>query len=272
MLGGSVGLAVRQRLPGCRVIGCGPNDKHLIEAKSRGAVEEWTLDLAQAVEHADAVIVCTPVGVMPAVFSAIAARLKPSAIVSDVGSTKASVAAAGEQFLGRQFVGSHPMAGSEKAGIAAARADLLPGATCVVTPTPASDAAVVERVCAFWQALGMNIIQHDPAEHDRLVALVSHLPHAVAAAVVAIQEPGSLALHGKGFLDATRIAAGDSALWADILMHNRENMIQSLDLLMDELANFSLILQSDDTDALRQWLDRAASVSASLREAKTRIV
>ncbi len=225
-----------------------------------GAIDAWTLDPAEAVGQADLVVLCMPVSLIGPWMGRIAKYLKPGAIVTDVGSTKAAICEAGTRAIRppAHFVGSHPMAGSEKKGVSVARAELFEGATCIVTPTAGTDSGAAETVAAFWKGLGCRIACHDPETHDKLVALVSHLPHAVAAAVVAVQSEASLALHGKGFLDATRIAGGDPELWRDIFMENRGNLIESIDRLADELARLSLILQANDPAAVQHWLETRA--------------
>jgi prephenate dehydrogenase len=183
LLGGSIAMAVRGRLSDCSIVGCAHREASLIKAKDVGLLDNWTLDPAEAVAGADLIVLCMPVRQIPLWLGRIAPYVPAECVVTDVGSTKAAIVAAGEAAVRppAHFVGSHPMAGSEKTGVAAARADLFDGATCIVTPTPASDAAAVERVETFWRQLGCRLVRHAPADHDRLVALVSHVPHAAAA-------------------------------------------------------------------------------------------
>ena len=269
LLGGSIGLAAKARVAGCRVTGCGHRDASLAEAQRLEAIDVWTLDPAEAVRTADLVVVCVPVGQMALWLDRIGPHLKPGAIVTDVGSTKAAIVAAGEQAVRppARFVGSHPMAGGSKTGVAAARADLFEHATCVVTPTAATDADALATVEAFWRRLGLRTVRHAPAEHDRLVALVSHLPHAAAAALVAVQSAASVDLHGRGYLDTTRIAAGDAGLWRDIFADNRENVIGAVDLLLEQLRRFRERLTTGDDAALAAWLDEQSRVRRQTHDA-----
>ncbi len=225
-----------------------------------GAVDEIYDDPGQAVRGADYIILCTPVGIFPRMLGAIGPVLGDGAVVTDVGSTKASVVEAAAKLLPRsaRFVGSHPMAGSEKRGVEFARADLLRGALCMMTPTESTDPGALEKAEAFWQKLGMRTTRVSPAEHDRRMADVSHLPHAVAAALVAMQDETSFDLAGKGFADATRIAGGDGGLWRDILLDNRENLLASIERLNAQLAALAGHLRSGDGDAVKTWLDAAA--------------
>src|SRR2546423_2276999 len=156
----------------------------------------------------------------------------------DVGGQKGVGVEAAEWEMagGVHFVGSHQVAGSEKGGVEFARADLFQNALCILTPTAKTDKAAAEGVEGFWKSLGMRTTRLSPAEHDRLLAEVSHLPHALAAALVSLQSEKALSLAGKGFLDATRIAGGDGALWRDILMDNRDNGLASIGELKKRLG------------------------------------
>lgn len=274
LLGGSIGLAVREAISGCTVAGYGHRTGTLAEAMDLGAIHEAFSTAAEAVRGADLVILGTPVGVFEQNLAEIAPALSPGAIVTDVGSTKRSVVAAAEKLLppGVWFVGSHPMAGSEKRGVRFASADLFHGAVCITTPTDRTSAAALETVEAFWKRLGMNLVRLSPAEHDRRLAEVSHLPHALAAALVSMQEEASLALAGKGFLDSTRIAGGDPGLWRDIFIDNRDNLRASIRRLQNQLDGLLVHLDQESgaevaggapgaqspADAVKAWLDSAA--------------
>jgi prephenate dehydrogenase len=150
------------------------------------------------------------------------------------------------------------MAGSEKRGVEYARADLLEDALCIVTPDEVTDPQAVSQVEGFWRRLGMRTTRVSPVEHDRRLADVSHLPHAVAAALLSMQEPASLDLAGKGFADTTRVAGGDGGLWRDIFMDNRDNLLASIERLSGELGRFAARLRNGDSDAVKAWLDAAA--------------
>lgn len=225
-----------------------------------GAVDEMYDDPAAAVRDADLVILCTPVGTFPQILTAIGPALADGAIVTDVGSTKASVVEAAGRILPRtvRFVGSHPMAGSEKRGVEFARADLMNGALCIVTPDASTDLEALNAVESFWRLLGMRTTRVSPVEHDRRLADISHLPHAVAAALVMMQDEGSFDLSGKGFADVTRIAAGDGGLWRDILLDNRDHVIGGIERLSGQLAKLAAALRNGDGDAVKSWLDNAA--------------
>jgi prephenate dehydrogenase len=224
------------------------------------AIDEGYVDAASAVREADMVVLCTPVGTFGGILEAIGPALMPGVVVTDVGSTKASVVRdARDVFpISARFVGSHPMAGSEKRGVEFARADLLRGALCIVTPDESTDSAALARVESLWETLGMRITRLSPVEHDRRLADVSHLPHALAAALVSMQDDASLPLAGKGFADTTRVAAGDAGLWRDILLDNRDNVIASIERLSGQLARLAADLRAGNGDAVKSWLESAA--------------
>lgn len=266
LLGGSIGLAVRERIKDCRIVGYGPRPAALQQAQELGALDEAYESPARAVREADLVILCAPVGSLGEMLEQVADSLRSGAIVTDVGSTKRTlVETAGRTLPSHaRFVGSHPMAGSEKRGVRFARADLFQGAVCITTPTAQTDSAALQSVEEFWKTLGMRTTRLSPEEHDRLLADVSHLPHAVAAALVAIQEGRALNLSGKGFQDLTRIAAGDPGLWRDILIDNRENVRAGIDRLTGELQRLSHLLQQGNAQEVQAWLDAAARIRQGL--------
>src|SRR5438876_5521108 len=174
---------------------------------------------------------------MDEMLGGISGFLKAGAVVTDVGSTKASIVESAGKLLTNNvaFVGSHPMAGSEKRGVEFARADLFQNALCILTPTDQTPAPALEGVEEFWKKLGMRTCRMTPTDHDRALAEVSHLPHALAAALVTMQSPEAMALAGKGFLDTTRIAGGDGGLWRDIFLDNASNMRSALAKLRGQL-------------------------------------
>jgi prephenate dehydrogenase len=273
LLGGSIGLAVKAAAIGCHVVGYGHRATTLAKALQVGAIDEAAGSIAEAVRGADLVVLCTPVGLFEQNLKDIGAQLAQGTIVTDVGSTKRSVVRLAQELLPQhvRFVGSHPMAGSEKRGVEFARTDLFHGARCIVTPTDQTDPAALDTVEKFWQTLGMRITRLSPDEHDRLVCDVSHLPHAVAAALVAMQDDAALPLAGKGFIDATRIAGGDGGLWRDILRDNADNVSSSLTRLSSVINELlGLVNDPAQADALQRWLDAAGARRERLVEAKLR--
>jgi len=259
LLGGSIGLAAKAADERVTVVGVGRRQVSLDRALAAGAVDHATLDVAEGVAQADMVVLATPLGAYEAHLEALAGALPGRAVVTDVGSTKAIVVRLAEAILGRggPFVGSHPMAGGERHGVEFARADLFVGATCVVTPTPAAPARGVGRVERFWRRLGAATVRMSPAAHDRAVARVSHLPHVLAAAIVAIQNARSADLAGTGFLDTTRIASGDPAMWREIILTNRSALLAAIDAADEQLMRFRDLVEIGDAAGIERYLAAA---------------
>jgi prephenate dehydrogenase len=260
LLGGSIGLAVRSRLTGWKIAGYGHRPSTLDAALELGAIDERYEHPAEAVRGASWVILCTPVGRLASLLQDISPHLSPGTVVTDVGSTKRAVVSAAERLLppGIHFVGSHPMAGSEKRGVEFARADLFEKAVCIITPTPQTDQQALSRVESFWKTIGMRTTRLPPEEHDRILAEVSHLPHVLAAALVSMQEDAAFNLCGKGLLEMTRIAGGDPGLWRDILLENRQNVRQGMKRLFANLTAFDQLLEAGTAEQIEQWLRSAA--------------
>ncbi len=272
LLGGSIGLAVKSIVSNCKIIGYGHRQTTLDTALSIGAIDEGCDDLASAVRDADLVILCTPVGLFDSLTAELVPHLKPGAVVTDVGSTKRSIVRSAERLMPphAHFVASHPIAGSEKRGVEFASADLFQQALCITTPTPRTNPGALEQVEAFWRELGMRLIRLSPEEHDHTLAEVSHLPHALAAIMVHLPTDPAMKLVGKGFLDLTRIAGGDGGLWRDIFLDNRDNLVAGLELAQKQIVRLQEMLERGDGDALRKWLDQAASRRGVLMNQKPR--
>ena len=233
----------------------------LKDCERAGAVDYATTDLLAAVSNADLVILCTPLAQMRSLAQQFLPALKRGAIVTDVGSVKAGVVRELESIIakaGAHFVGSHPMAGGEKMGVLAARADLYANAVCVVTPTKKSKASAVRKVEQFWKSLGARVLKLDAAQHDLLVSRSSHLPHVVAATLAnLVLNPASpktqAALCATGFRDTTRIASGSPEMWRDIALANRKNLSRSVDAFIAELKKFQSALKRGDARAVEKF-------------------
>ncbi len=265
LLGGSLGLAIKERKLASKVDGLVRRSASIAECEKLGVVDHATRDLTRAVEGADLVVLCTPIGRMTELAKEMLPALKKGAIVTDVGSVKGGVVAELEPMIakaGGHFVGSHPMAGGEKMGVSAARADLFVNSLCIVTPSHNSDAEIVERVGEFWKAVGMRLITMSPGAHDDLVSRSSHLPHVVAAElanyVLSPVHPKEQALVcANGFRDTTRIASGSPEMWRDIALANRENLSRVLGVFIEDLQEFRLALESGDKKAIEEFFEKA---------------
>ena len=263
LLGGSVAKAVRTHALAREIVGIGRDLARLGPALRDGALDRVTTDLAEGVAGADRILLAAPVLANETLLQRVWQAASPGAVLTDVGSTKGGIAAAADRLAARRpevhFVGSHPMAGSDKSGYAVARFDLFQGATVVVTPTESSDAAAAKGVSEFWAALGARVVVLDPAAHDRAVAAISHLPHVAAWALVdavARFEPDALAIAALGFKDTTRIAASDPEVWREILLDNREAVRGSLAAFRGALDDLEALIASGDGVALTAFLAR----------------
>jgi prephenate dehydrogenase len=267
LLGGSIGLAVKRRRLAREVAGFVRRPESLKDCEKAGAVDYATTDLLAAVSDADLVILCTPLSQMRSRVAEMLPALKRGAMVTDVGSVKAGVVRDLEllvQKYGAHFVGSHPMAGAEKTGVGAARADLFENAVCVVTPTIISNVAAVRQVEAFWKSLGARTLRLAPEKHDALVSRSSHLPHIVAATlanlVLAPARPEfQSVLCANGFRDTTRIASGSPEMWRDIALANRKNLSRSVDAFISGLQKFQRFLKKSDAKAVANFFETAKS-------------
>ena len=259
LLGGSIGLGLRQRGLAKQVVGVGRRRATLDTARRLGAITASTTQLDRGVHEADVVVVCTPVDQIAAHVRAAAECCPRSCLLTDVGSTKGRIVSQLDGGLpaGTWFIGSHPLAGSEKRGVAAASGDLLAGRIVVLTPIRGTELKARRAATAFWQALGARVVEMSPAEHDAALAFTSHLPHAVAVALALAVPATDLALVASGLRDTTRIAAGDAEIWTQILLDNRDNVAAALERFDASLADLREALIAADRRQLKRILTQA---------------
>lgn len=252
LLGGSIAKAALARGVASEVVGVGRNAQKLDRALRAGIVTAATTDLATACAGAELVVVCTPVDTIAEQVQKVAAACDHPTLITDAGSTKGNIVAAlpGELPGGCRFVGSHPLAGSEKTGAENATEELFVGRTVVVTPADAAQSTDVQRLSAFWSALGATVRILSPDEHDEALAATSHAPHLIAAALALATAEKDLPLTASGWLDTTRIAAADAELWRPIFAANRANVLKALASFEKTLAQVRGALASDDTGEL----------------------
>ena len=266
LIGGSLGRAILARKLAQRVIGVGRSQASLDAARRTGAVTETALDPA-AVAEADLVVVATGVRSIPRLLEAVDQAVRPGTLVTDAGSTKASIVAGWEKRRksrrGR-FVGSHPLAGSHRRGPEAADAELFTGRVAVVTPATATPPDDVAAIGEFWSALGSTVYVMSPREHDRIVATTSHAPHVMAAAIAAATPAASLPFAAGGWRDTTRIAAGDAELWADILLDNAGPLGTALGRIATAAERILAAVEAGDRRRLITLLTRAKDVRDAL--------
>jgi len=270
LLGGSVALAARASGVAREIVGVGRDRQRLEGPLRAGLVDRIATDAAAGVEGADCVVLAATVSANERLLDTIWPSVPAGALVTDVGSTKRGIVGVAER-LGADrplgFVGSHPMAGSEKSGWQVAHADLFRGATVIVTPTDATEPRAIKGVTALWEALGARVSALDPETHDRTVAAISHLPHVAAWALVdavARFEPGALAFAARGFRDTTRIAAADPPMWRDILIANSDAVRASLTALRAALDDFERLLVAGDAARIEELLARLKTTREGL--------
>lgn len=262
LLGGSLAKAVRAESLAGEIIAVGRRRESLEAALREGVIDRATTDLAEGVTGADLCVLATPVTTLESLLPAVWAALPPEAVLTDVGSTKAGIVRAAERLAERRavsFVGSHPMAGSERNGYGVARADLFRGATVILTPTERSHPNAVKRVTDLWEAVGARVMHLDPRAHDRAVAAVSHVPHLVADALVEAVlrlDPAFLDIAARGFKDTTRIAASSPSLWRQIFQENRVAVGEALAVFRSALDDLDRVIASGDAAAVERALER----------------
>jgi prephenate dehydrogenase len=265
LLGGSLGLALRQRQLAGRVEGLVRRSASVGECQRLGVVDHATRDARRAASDADLIVICSPLSQMRELAEAMRPAFKPGVIVTDVGSVKGPVVEELEPLIasgGGHFVGSHPMAGAEKTGPGAARSDLFAGAVCVTTPTAKTSAIAISHVEALWKAVGAVLVRMTPELHDDLVSRSSHLPHVVAAGLAnyvlsPIHPKGQASLCANGFRDTTRVASGSPAMWRDIVMANRKNLARVLGVFIADLEELKHALDQGDPKAIEEYLEMA---------------
>ncbi len=249
-----------------RLVGVDRSEALLQRLRQKGVVDEVSDDLAAGVRDADMVVFCTPVDCIADQVLAAAEVCRPGTLLTDVGSTKGAIVRQLAERLPPHvaFVGSHPLAGSEKSGHEHARAELFKDRVVVVTPTERTAPEAVLRITAFWESLGARVRRLGPEEHDRAMALTSHLPHLLAAALAGILPPALVELTATGFRDTTRLAGGDPQLWQAIFLANREPLLAALDRLGGQLEAFRAALLQGDGPAIQRLLEEGKATRERL--------
>ena len=261
LMGGSLGLALKEQGLVKKVIGLGRNPDKLNLAKKRGAIDLGTTDWKSGIAHAEIVIICTPVGLILPIIRQLFNDFPEGCIVTDVGSTKKTIVYGAEKILKKRkgevyFVGSHPMAGSEQFGIESAQKDLYKKSICLVTPIKTSNSKAVNNIKKLWESVGCHVLEISPEKHDQAVAVVSHLPHILATTLVNTiarlnSKNSKLSkIASSGFRDTTRIASSHPQLWTDICLDNQESVLKSIELFEKEIKNFKKSISGNKSKEL----------------------
>jgi len=270
LIGASFALALKKRGFCKEVIGYGRRENNLKRAKDMKIIDSFELDAPRACMDSDLILFSMPVGSFTEIAKMIKGSLKKGAIVTDVGSVKGKLVREMEALMpeGVNFVGGHPIAGSDRTGIDTATGDLFLGAKYILTPTEKTDGTALKRITELWKALGAVTIILSPDEHDKVYAAVSHLPHVIAYAIVntvADVDASYLKFAGQGFKDTTRIASSSPELWRDICLMNRENLLELIELFKKNLDSLGSHLQKSDIDAIEREFKKARALREDVR-------
>jgi prephenate dehydrogenase len=262
LLGGSIALAVQSRLPAVSVALWGRREQGVLDAKDRG-VKCASTNLSEVVEGADVIVLASPVGAMLEIIEACAESCNlEGVLVTDVGSVKMTprdLLGPSISRLGAKYIGSHPMAGSEQAGVSSARDDLFEGAACIITNDFEHSEEDVSMIRSLWQGIGCQCYSTSSEDHDRVMARISHMPHMLASigALVGLKDPAQAKFAGNGMRDTTRVASGHPGMWAEILMENREALREPVEEAITHLREMLALLDDSSDEALAELLAKA---------------
>ncbi|WP_333652916.1 prephenate dehydrogenase [Dissulfurispira sp.] len=270
LLGASFALALREKGLCKTIIGFGRSEDNLKRAKERGIIDDYSLDVRKACEDSDLILLSTPVGAFREIAERIKDTLKQDALITDVGSVKGRLVHELESLMPDRahYIGSHPIAGSDKPGIDDARADLFNNARCIVTPTEKSDEPAKEKIISIWGAVGAKVEVIDPFTHDEIYAAVSHFPHIIAYSIVnTVGDIDSkyIGYAGKGFKDTTRIALSSPEMWRDISIFNKENLIKMMDVFRENLDKITKCLMENNASGIEEEFLRAQTLRKKLK-------
>lgn len=267
LIGGSLAASLKARgTVDPTVIGVGRNQQRLEQACAEGLVDQVTTDLADAAARADLIVFCTPVDLIVAEVREAAGHCRPGTLLTDAGSVKSAICTklSGDLAESVTFIGSHPLAGSERRGFEHADARLFEGRVCVVTPDSSAPEQQVARLVRFWESVGMRVVQLTPEAHDAALAQTSHVPHLVACALAESLDERNRTLASTGFQDSTRIAAGDPDIWSPIVLQNAAQILEGLEVFSRRVDEFKRAIRDQDAAALRKLLESAKSCRESL--------
>lgn len=274
LLGGSIGLAVQEYLPGVIVSGYDADAAVRARAAERGLAHKVCNTAGEAVEGADLVILCVPVGAMGEAAEGIANSLKPGAIISDVGSSKRTVTESLQAALpGVTIIPAHPVAGTEHSGPDAGFAELFQHRWCIITPPDGTDETQVSALQDFWAALGAKVDVMDAEHHDQVLAVTSHIPHLIAYTIVGtasdleeVRRSEVIKYSAGGFRDFTRIAASDPTMWRDVFLNNREAVMEMLDRFLTDLAHMREAIRAGDGETLFDCFTKTRAIRRGIIE------
>ena len=267
LIGGSIGLGLKKKGLAKRVLGVGHRKPSIDKALKMKAIDEGTTDIGKSVSQADIVILATSVDLIPNLAKNVIPLMKESAILTDVGSTKGYIVSQINKYIkdncggnNLNFIGAHPLAGSEQRGIESARPDLFEDSVCVLTPTDLSPEKCVEKISNMWKALGAEISILKPHVHDEIVAFISHLPHFVASGLTNVVDEKHWKFGANGLRDTTRIASGDPKLWLSICKQNRVKITEALRCFSEEIESMLRDMEEENDNEILNKLKSAKTL------------
>ncbi|NQT91071.1 MAG: prephenate dehydrogenase [Candidatus Omnitrophica bacterium] len=266
LIGGSIGMAARKKGLAREVVGIGRRKSSVRKAILKKAIDTGSLSVERGIQGADLIIIATPVDKVLTKIIEAACYAQKDAIIIDVNSTKEKVLKHADMIMpeGVSFVGTHPMAGSERSGILIANAGLFKDTICIITPTADTDKPALKKVKAFWRRLGAEVVIFSPAAHDMVVSNISHLPHLLSYALCNTASPKDIKMAGPGFKDTTRIAKSDPRMWSEIFIQNRDSLLRSIEAFEKNLKGLKAAVKSKNAKALLKRLNQAKVKRESL--------
>ena len=267
LVGGSLARALKKQQLAREVVGFSQRPTSLEWALKNGVIDSGQQDVRKAVHDADLVVLATPVSIISSMIMTIGPFLRRGSIITDVGSTKSSIVSAAHEYFPSSvfFVGSHPLAGSEKTGVENCSEELFKGSLCIMTPTDQTHKMAVERVKRMWIRLGANVKLLSPDEHDKILAHISHLPHILAYSLMQTIPPNYLEYGAQGLRDTTRIAGSSAQMWSDICMANSKNIINVIDSLVKNLSAIRKAINTNDHKMLVSQFKEAQAKREALK-------
>ena len=277
LIGGSLAKALRFENAVGHITGFGRTESSLQRAQALGVVDSWSLDLGTAVEQAEVVVIASPVNAISSTFQKLKSCLGDNAIVTDAGSVKGPIVDAAVSGLGDKivnFVPGHPIAGKEQSGVDAASATLFKGHRTILTPIANTGTEAISTVKDMWETIGAEVVFMEPSVHDELLALTSHLPHALAFVLVDLlsrqtNPEDSFDLSAGGFYDITRIASGDPVMWRDIFLSNQQAVLQRLTEFSTAIANLAELINDCDSHGLEQMFKHSNEVRRQIKDRRS---
>ena len=272
LIGGSIGLGLKERGLARSIIGVGRHRASINKALRAKAIDEGTINIEKAVRQADIIILATSVDLIPDLARKIIPLMNTSAILTDVGSAKSYIVSQiNREIKSRHngerpnFIGAHPLAGSEQRGIESARPDLFEGSVCVLTPTSLNSKKCITKLSIMWKALGAKVSILTPSRHDEIVAFVSHLPHLVASGLVSVVDEKHWKFAASGLRDTTRVASGDPELWLGICKQNKARIIKALRCFSEEVQHTLNDLEQGDDNKILKRLKKAKTTRDKIK-------